>query len=190
MRAIVVGREVGLGVSPSVGQLGPDVVKASRCEPGPDSENTLATSTTPSLAAALEPGVDDHCVCRLDSPAADGRAGIAGRFVTHPLTVAADRPNGGGDLASPGDRLSRSPCAGSQRGDSRPKRGSGTSKPPDNCPALRRCASDNVTTPNSSTTGPTTPLKRVSTHSWTFPTFKGLSQDDVETLNQGGGASP
>ncbi len=96
---------------PSVGQLGPDVVKASRCEPGPDSENTLATDTSPSLAAALEPGVDDHCVCRLDSPAADGRAGIAGRFVTNPLTVAADRPNGGGDLASPGAfPLERSQC--------------------------------------------------------------------------------
>ncbi len=101
-RAIVVGREVGLGVSPSVGQLGPDVVKASRCEPGPDSENTLATGTTPSLAAALEPGVDDHCVRRLASTAADGRAGIAGGFIVHPLAVTADSADGSGDLASPG----------------------------------------------------------------------------------------
>ncbi len=91
-----------MGVSPFVGQLGPDVVKASRFEQGPEGENTLATGTTPSLAAALEPGVDTHCVCRLDSTAADGRAGIMGGLIVHPLTVTADSADGGGDLASPG----------------------------------------------------------------------------------------
>ena len=90
-----------MGVSPSVGQLGPDAVKASRFEQSPEGENALATGAAPSLAATLEPGVDDHFVRRLDSAAADGRAGIAGRFVTHPLAVTADIPNGGGDLASP-----------------------------------------------------------------------------------------
>ena len=89
-------------MSPSVGQLGPDVVKASRFEPGAESGNALAARMTPALAAALEPDADTHCVRRLIGVAADGRAGIAGRFVTHPLTVAADSADGGGDLASSG----------------------------------------------------------------------------------------
>ena len=41
-RAIVVGRDMGVVVLPSVGQLDPDVVKASRFEPGTESENALA----------------------------------------------------------------------------------------------------------------------------------------------------
>ncbi len=71
---------MGAVVVPSLGPLGPDAVKASR----------------------FEPGVDDHCVCRLlGGVAADGRAGIAGLPITHPLAVAADSANGGGDFASP-----------------------------------------------------------------------------------------
>ncbi len=63
---------------------------------------SLAPSTTPPLTTALEPGVDTHCVCRLlGGIAADGKAGGAGRFVTHPLAVATDRPNGGGHFAGP-----------------------------------------------------------------------------------------
>ena len=87
-----------MGVTPSVGQLGPDADKASRFEPGPESEHALATGAAP----ALKPGVDDHSVRRFDGTAADGRAGIAGLPITHPLAVAADRPNDGGDLAGPG----------------------------------------------------------------------------------------
>ncbi len=74
-------------MSPSVGQVGPNAVKAFRCEPGPEGEHALATGAAPSLAAALEPGVDDHCVRRLDSTAADGGARIAGLPITHPLAV-------------------------------------------------------------------------------------------------------
>ncbi len=88
-----------MGISPPVGQLGPDVVKASRFEPGAESENALSTRTTPSLATALEPGADDHCVCRLLGVAADRRAGIASLPITHPLAVAVESADGGGDLA-------------------------------------------------------------------------------------------
>ncbi len=88
-----------MGVSPSVDQLGPDVVKASRFEPGPEGENALAPNTTPSLATALEPGVDDHCVRRLDSTAAYGGTRIAGLPITHPLAVTADNADCDGDPA-------------------------------------------------------------------------------------------
>ncbi len=71
-RTIGAGPEMGMGGAPPGGQWDSDAVKAPRCEPGTDSENALAPNTTPSLATALEPGVDDHCVRRLDSTAAHG----------------------------------------------------------------------------------------------------------------------
>ncbi|MCY4007788.1 MAG: hypothetical protein OXE84_13355 [Rhodobacteraceae bacterium] len=61
----------------------------------------LATGAAPSLAAALEPGADDHCVRRLLGVAAHGGTRIAGLPITHSLVVAADIAHGGGDLASP-----------------------------------------------------------------------------------------
>ena len=61
--AIVVSREVDMGVSPFVDHLSPNAIKAFRFEQGTESKNTLVTCTTP----ALEPGVDDHFVRRLDS---------------------------------------------------------------------------------------------------------------------------
>ena len=54
-RAIGVGPEVGMGVAPSVGPLGPDVVKAPRCEQCTEVEDALAT--------ALAPRADDQGVC-------------------------------------------------------------------------------------------------------------------------------
>ncbi len=87
-----------MGISPSVGQLGPDVVKASRFEPGTESENTLATGPVPSLATAFEPGADDHCVRRLLGVAAHGGTSITGLPITHPLAVAAESADGSDDL--------------------------------------------------------------------------------------------
>ncbi len=92
---------MGVLVAPSVGQLGSDAFKASRFEPGMESENTLATGAAPSLTTALEPGVDDHCVRRLLGVAAHGGTSIAGLPITHPLAVAADSADGGGDPANP-----------------------------------------------------------------------------------------
>ena len=85
-----------MGVSLSMGQVGPDAIKAFRFGQGMESRNTLATRTTP----VLEPGIDNHFVRRLDSTVADGRFGIASLPITHPLVVAAKKSHGGGDRTS------------------------------------------------------------------------------------------
>ncbi len=71
-------------------------------EMGTDSETARATRTTAALAAALEPGADTQCVCRLGGVAAHGGGDLAVSCVLSPETtqrIDHRAPRNGGHLS-------------------------------------------------------------------------------------------